>query len=129
VDKFKEAVTVYTNFITPPDFVDEQKHSVLLIDADAQTIVSLSEWCQRANSEYNVYLYHHNVDNQDWLDKVVQLVDVIIVNTEPSSLTSLKDKMAMLQNAYHYGPKRFLGNNQHINVPEEYFERYEQLNK
>jgi hypothetical protein len=92
-----------TNFITPPDFVDEGEHSVLVVDADPSDIQSLALVCANHNHTFNVYLYNDEMQNLEWLVKAAGVVDAIIVNTEENSLSPVKDTLAALPKAKYYG--------------------------
>ena len=116
----------YSNFITPPDVINEEKHNVLLIDAGEEQVQTIAEWCQQANSEFNVYVAEASMlPAVDWLKQVVQTADAIIVNTVPNQLSPAKDRLAELHKSWYYGPKRFLGNNKTVTGPLEYFINFE----
>jgi len=69
---------MHSNFITPPDLVE----SILIIDADQAQIESCALACRDAEVPYNVYFYTMAMDDLPWLDKVVDRVDVVLVNEE-----------------------------------------------
>ncbi len=119
------AVEVYTNFITPPDAVINDNHTVVLIDATDEQIDHLAEFCKTANCSYNVYIYNNGMNNLDWLNQALAQANAFVINTDPNDLSPVKDHIAESPKAWYYGPKRFLMNNQSINNPEKYFQDYE----
>ena len=114
-------MTNTTNFITPPDFVDEKNHTILLIDVDPVDVETLAFLCGSHNESFNVYLYKEDLNNLPWLAEAVTKADAIIVNTIPNHLSSIKDAYATYENAWHYGPKQFLKNTRKLNAAIEYF--------
>ncbi len=125
MSNFASAVEVYTNFITPPDSVENDNHTVVLIDATAEQLDHLAEFCSNANCSYNVYIYNNGMNNIDWLNSALAVADAFLVNTEPNDLSPVKDHIAESPKAWYYGPKHFLMNKQSINNPEKYFQDYE----
>ena len=125
VDNFKDAVNVYSNFITPPDMVSDEKHTVLLVDVHQDEVDCLAAWCRTADLEYNIYLYTCVMTVSEWFGQVAEQADAIIVNTALTTLTPIKDKLAELPVTWYYGPKNFLTNNQSIKTPVDYFINYE----
>jgi len=114
----------YSNFITPPDFVYEDKPNILLIDVPAQQIQDLGMYLINCEFYFNVYLYTHEMGNPEWFGNARNMADAIIVNTEPNMFSTTKDLLAELPIAWYYGPKAFLRNNQQINTPIDYFTQY-----
>ena len=114
----------YSNFITPPDFVDEAKPNVLLIDVPAQDIQNLGVFLMTYNHYFNIYLYNQELGDPEWFGDVRNRADAIIINTEPNMFSTTKDMLAELPIAWYYGPKAFLKNNQQINNPIDFFTQY-----
>jgi hypothetical protein len=110
-----------TNFITPPDFVDEPNHSVLLIDVDPVDVETLAFLCAGHDEAFNVYLYRTEFDDIAWLTKAASQVDAIIINTEDSTLSSTKDLLIGLPKTYYYGPKTFLNEDRKYTNVLDYF--------
>ena len=125
MSEFTDAVEVYTNFITPPDFVTNGNHTVVLIDATEQQIDQLAEFCRTAINSYNVYIYRNGMNDIDWLKSAMSQADAFIVNTESNELSTVKDRIVDSPKSWYYGPKNFLGNNRRITSPENYFQQYE----
>jgi hypothetical protein len=110
-----------SNFITPPDFVDDEQHTVTIIDASPVDVETLAILCSGNDESFNVYLYKYDLDNLEWLDAAVARSHVLIVNTEETTISSVKDRLAALPQAYYYGPKNFLANANKINNILDYF--------
>lgn len=129
MSEFSDAVEVYTNFITPPDSVTNDNHTVVLIDATDEQLNHLAEYCRTASTSYNVYIYNNGMNDINWLNLALDAADAFIVNTEPNELSPVKDHIAESLKSWHYGPKRFLGNDRHINNLEKYFQDFENNGK
>jgi len=46
----------YSNFITPPDFVEDDFHTVTVVDASPKDVELLGQIAKGTNNAYNVYL-------------------------------------------------------------------------
>ena len=110
-----------TNFITPPDYVEDNQHTVLLIDADVADVETLAHLCAGHDESFNVYLYKEDMNNVEWMQDVAYRADTIIINTEENALTPLKDGLVDQLKSHHYGPKNFLGNDRKLINIYEYF--------
>ena len=118
----KNFVRDYTNFITPPDFIERKdQHSVLLVDVDDGEIKDIATLCKNVDCSYDIYLYHEGLNDTEWLNRVANMVDHIIVNTNTNELSSIKDKLVTKPNASYYGPKTPLGNINRLDSPLIYF--------
>ena len=115
------AMENYSNFITPPDFVDEQHTSVLIIDSDWTDIETLAMWCKTAPKSYNIYIYSDIMLDEEWLASAINSVNCVIVNTEDSAVTRVKNQLIKADNCWYYGPKKFLANPRQIKKPMEWF--------
>jgi hypothetical protein len=109
-----------TNFITPPDFVDEPNHTILLIDVDPVDVETLAFLCGSHNESFNVYLYKEDLNNLPWLEEAVDKADAIIINTVTNGISGIKEFYATSKIAYHYGP-RDLGNERKHQTVLDYF--------
>lgn len=110
-----------TNFITPPDFVEDQQHTILLIDADPVDVETLAHLCATHDESFNVYLYKEDMNDTKWMSDVAYRADIIIINTIENGLSSEKDALVDLMKTYNYGPKNFLNNSRKLNNIYEYF--------
>jgi hypothetical protein len=111
----------YTNFITPPDSVNEEKYTVLLVDVAAFDVEQLAIWCKTASQDFNVYLYSHTMDDVEWLSHAFAAADSVIINTELTPLTPIKDRLVSNDKVWYYGPKNFITNRKVIRYPAEFF--------
>lgn len=116
--------TDYSNFITPPDFVTDPFHTVTLIDASWDDIETLATYCKSCAQSFNVYLFNELDSNVEWLANAISKSDVVIINTDSTDLSLIKDKLVIADNAYYYGAKNFLMNNKRIEQPIDYFIKY-----
>lgn len=113
-----------SNIITPPDIIDDGSHTVVLVDPSQPEVEAVALYCSGVDVVFNVYVYLSNMNDVEWLTKVISKADAIIINTVPNKLSKFKDKVAIYPNAYYYGPKRFLMNPKQIKNPIEYFAEY-----
>lgn len=119
----------YSNFVTPPDFVRNRHHTVLMIDVDSFTVQQLALWCKSSQNAYNVYLYEHTMNNDAWLGKIVERADAIIINSETSTLDELKKHLSVDTRAWYYGSKDYGDTSRRIGIPLDYFLQYERTVK
>lgn len=110
-----------TNFITPPDFVEDSQHTVLLIDVDPVDVETLAHLCATHDESFNVYLYKEEFEDKQWMGNAAYRADVIIINTIENGLSPEKDAFVNLIKTYHYGPKNFLNNNRKLQNIYDYF--------
>jgi hypothetical protein len=115
----------YSNIIIPPDFVDEAKHTVLIIDADAGHVQSIGAFLKNSDNCFNIYLYHADMENPEWFSQARTRADAVIVNTEKNNFSTTKDILAEMPDAYYYGPKKFLKNNNRLHSPVDYFTNFD----
>jgi hypothetical protein len=119
----------YSNFVTPPDFVRNRHHTVLLVDVDSFTVQQLALWCKTSQNAYNVYLYECTMTEPDWFKKVVERADAIIINSDISNLSEIKDQLALDNRAWYYGSRVYDNQPRQISIPLDYFLQYEQTGK
>lgn len=115
---------MHSNFISPPEILKEDQrknHSVLLIDPDKKTVLDVAMFCKSVGTDFDVYLYAEVFDDLVWLETAFNVVDVVLINTEPTKLSPIKDKLLFHQKSYHYGPKNFVRNNKKLQSVIEYF--------
>ncbi len=110
-----------TNIISPPDFVDDPNHTVLLVDATFTELEMLAHLCSVHEESFNLYWYPAFANNLDWMNQVALRADAIIVNTEINELSPVKDRLVDAPKTWHYGPKNFLSNNRKHNTVIDYF--------
>lgn len=107
----------YSNFITPPDFVNDKFHTVTVIDALIDEIELLGRMCQFSNESYNIYLYRSDMHEDQWLYKAVDISDAVIINTSVNTNESL----FKLNKVYYYGDKNYVSPAHKVNNILQYF--------
>jgi len=109
---------MYSNFITPPDFTNEDKHTVTVIDATDSEIELLCRVAQNSIEDYNIYLYKSEMSNANWLSQAINLSESIIVNID------IHDNLDIFKNekTYYYGSKTILSPATKINSILDYFQ-------
>lgn len=110
-----------SNIITPPDFIDSNAHTVLLIDPSQIEVEAIALYCSGTDEAFNIYVYLSQMNDTEWLSTAMQKSSAIIVNTTESGISKVKDKIATMAKSYYYGPKNFLVNSKRVNSPLEYF--------
>ena len=119
---------MHSNFITPPDFVDEKLHTVTVVDATPEEIEILGRMCQGSDEMFNIYLYRSEMNNTNWLEQAVERSDAVVVNTNTVGLYT--DYLCSQDKTFYYGPKTFISKANKVETPLQYFAlRYHQQNK
>ena len=113
----------YSNFITPPSFVEDQFPSILIIDADWNDVDSLAIWCKTAPTSLNIYIYIDTMLDEEWLVKAINKSENIIVNLETSAVDHIKKQLIKAPNVWYYNAPTFLGNNRKLTGVMDYFAR------
>ena len=112
---------MHSHIITPPDFVDDELPTVTVIDASWDDIENIALWLQSTDARYNVYVYNDIMFEDEWLDQAVERSHVIIINSEESGCTKIKNRLLKDPRTWYYGPNRYLGNPNQLNHPIDYF--------
>lgn len=108
----------YSNFITPPDFVEDEFHTVTVVDAAPADVQLLGQIAKGTDKAYNVYLYHQGMDDKDWLGNAMEKSDAVIVNTaDPYH----NEDLCKNSNVYYYGPKTYITDANKVESPFDYF--------
>ena len=103
-----------SRFITYPDLVEStENHSVLLIDATQYNIEDIGLFCKISESDFDVYLYRHEISDLQWLNEVHNRVSIILLS-EDSNVTITPDS-----NIIKFGKHQQLVN------PLTYFQNFE----
>lgn len=119
---------MYSNFITPPDFVEDKFHTVTVVNATVTEVELLARMCKGSDDQFNIYLYRSEMNDKNWLERAVELSDAVIVNT--SQRDSAVDQLCALDKTYYYGPENFLSSAVKVENVYQYFAlRYQQQNK
>lgn len=111
----------YSNFVTPPDFVNDEFPSVLIIDADWMDIENIALWCKTAPVNLNIYIYSDIMLDEEWLAGAINSVDIIILNTQKSAVDHIKNQLLKGPKTWYYGEHTFLANDRKLNTPLDYF--------
>lgn len=106
-----------SNLVTPPDIVDNQLHSVLLIEPEQQDLDAVIKFCQYSDQFFNIYVYTPNMDQTTWLDRVVAVSDTVIINTKSDNYKPF----CLLEKTYYYGDTIYVENPRRIPDPLYYF--------
>jgi hypothetical protein len=114
-----------SNLVTPPDIVDNQLRSVLLVDPSQTDLDAVIKFCQYATEIYNVYVYTPNMNDLTWLSRAVDASDAVIVDSSSDTYKEL----CLLDKTYYYGDKLYLENPRKITDPLHYFAAQIDLNK
>ena len=113
----------YSNFITPPDFVEDEFHTITLVDAAPGDVELMGTMAKGTTKSYNIYLYHRGMDNTDWLAKAIERSDTVIVNTMDHD----NENICKNSNVYYYGPKTYITDANKVESPFDYFALQEKL--
>lgn len=106
-----------SNLVTPPDLLDNESHSVLLVDPEQADLDAVIRFCQHTDQTFDVYVYTPNMNNRAWLDQAATVCDAIVVNSRSDNYKEL----CLLDKTYYYGDRIYLENNQKIHDPLQYF--------
>lgn len=119
---------MYSNFITPPDFVEDNFHTITVINATLEEVEVLARMCQGLDDQLNIYLYRSEMDNLEWLHGAVQRSDAVIVNC--NTIDPKFNEYLKLEKTYYYGPSNFITKANKVETIFQYFaSRYNQSNK
>lgn len=119
---------MYSNFITPPDFVTDQFHTVTIVNATVEEVELLGRMCKGSDDQFNIYLYRSEMNDAEWLTRAVELSNAVIVNTDVRD--SITDRLCILDKTYYYGPHTFVTPATKVDTVFQYFAiRYHQQNK
>lgn len=69
---------MHSNFITPPDLIE----TVLVVDASEEHILSLAEHVKVLGKPYNVYFYNTEMKDLNWLGKVINRADIVLMQQD-----------------------------------------------
>jgi hypothetical protein len=112
---------MHSNFITPPDFVDNNLPTVLVIDALWDDVETLAMYCQTSKYIYNVYIYQDIMFDTAWLHEAAEKAHAIVLNSEASACTQEKNQFLKDSRTWYYGPNKYLGNNNQLQTLIDFF--------
>lgn len=108
---------MYSNIITPPDFIDDSFHTITVVGADEESIAQLVDYCRYADISYNVYLCNNKVDNPEWLQEAVRRSQSVILFDDENS----NRELLQLPNSYYIGDKSYVCPSSKIKSILDYF--------
>ena len=108
---------MHSNFITPPDFVDEDLPNVTVVNATEQQIELLAHMCANNDEQYNMYLYHSGMNNLVWLKSAIDKSGAVILHTIDPEL----DSICFTNKTYYYGNRVIVSDAKEISSPLHYF--------
>lgn len=111
----------FSNIITPPNFINREAPTIALIDPEWTEVEDVIFYLGTVDKEYNVYVYMSEMEDEDWLDEVIEKSQTYIINTKPTSVSHIKDRLVANSRSYHYGDRVFLTSNNKLNKPVDYF--------
>ena len=102
-----------SRFITYPDIVDsDNNHPVLLIDPTQYNIEDIALFCKVSESDFDIYLYNHDLNDLEWLSEVSKRVNKILISAESRVEIRPTDEIIKF------------GSTENIVNPLEYFQEY-----
>ena len=72
------------HLITPPDILHNANVSVLLINPSDAVKTDFNQAVLHVQREINLYLYEKTFEQQDWLISVINSVDYIVLDINPT---------------------------------------------
>jgi hypothetical protein len=108
---------MHSNFITPPDFVDENLTNVVVINATEEQIELLAHMCANNDDQYNIYLYRSEMEDISWLTSAIERSSAVILNTVDPNL----DSICFTNKTYYYGDRTIISDCKEISSPLHYF--------
>lgn len=108
---------MYSNLITPPDFVSDDFENIVIVNFDQDDIELLGRYLMSADISYNIYVYKSEMDDVEWLNKAIKLSKNVIINC--SKKFDLNLDLCSLENSYTVGLPTHKNN---VNSILNYFE-------
>lgn len=112
-----------SKFITSPDIVAHEHHTVLMVDADWEDIETVAYFCKSSQETFTIYLYQAYENNKEWLMDAFAQCDIVLINHVDGKLSSFFNKMLNDSNAFYFGEK-IEGKDNFYKNPVEYFIEY-----
>lgn len=85
---------INSRIITHPSFVEKiDNHTVVIIDANAESVGDVGLFCQGCEKFYDIYLYREDINDLFWLENIMKHADQVLLATDSKVLvdaTSLK---------------------------------------
>lgn len=115
---------MHSNFITPPDFVDEDLPTITVVNATVDEVELLAKMCENTDPQFNIYLYRSEMNDTDWLNSAVLRSEAVIVNLIDIDL----DYLCGFDKTYYYGDRSVIAPATHISGLLQYFVIRQQSN-
>ena len=116
-------MSLNSKFITSPDLVGKDMHSVLIVDAEWSDIENVAFFCKSCEEDFTIYLYQAYENNKEWLMDAFSRSDVVLINNLNGKLSQFFDKLLLDPNAYYFGNK-IAGKDNYFKNPVDYFIEY-----
>lgn len=114
---------MHSNFITPPDFVDDEPLSTItVVNATLDELELLARMCEGSDVQYNIYLYRSEMNDTDWLRNAIKRSESVIVHTIDPELDWVCDS----EKSYYYGDRVIITRAAQIKNSIHYFALKEQ---
>jgi hypothetical protein len=108
---------MHSNFITPPDFVDEPLPSITIINATLLEVEMMAKMCQESDEQYNIYLYRSEMNDMDWLYAAINRSEAVVLNTIDPEFDHIMD----MKKTYFYGDRVFVTDRKQLASPLHFF--------
>lgn len=108
---------MFSNIITPPDFIDNDLHTITILNCDDKDIELLYHACKYLDRSINVYLYRSAMNDTVWLNTAIDRSHYIVVNDIDDNFNELLFK----ENVFYYGIKNYISPAIKINGVLDYF--------
>lgn len=112
-----------SKFITVPDIIPKEHHTVLMIDSDWEDIETVAYFCKSCQEDFTIYLYQAFENNKEWLMDAFANCDTVLINNVEGKLSAFLNKMLSDPHAFYFGEK-IEGKDNFYNNPVEYFIEY-----
>lgn len=113
-----------SKLVTPPDVVKGRAYSVVVVDPTLEEVDDLALFLQYSDRQFNVYLYRAEMNDEEWLNKVVEKSNTVIVNTVNTVCSEIKDRLVVNPKNFYYGQKKFMMNTNKIEKPIDFFVQF-----
>ena len=70
-----------SRFITYPSTVEKTRHTVLVVDIKPVDFIVLTEFLQKSEQDFDVYLYDGVSHDLEWLNHVSKECDDVLIDT------------------------------------------------
>jgi hypothetical protein len=74
---------MHSNFVTPPDYIT----SVLIIGATGPETQACATAVKESGTSYNIYFYNEEMNDLEWLNKIMFRVDAILLQENQLKFT------------------------------------------